>query len=303
MQGILKRQNEPEMLKIQFVAKFFFNIAEKTNRWATYLALIPLLCLLPHADSFDGIVTTLAVVIDILVGVLIFVTRRCVNYAADLRAYFDDCVLYASKAKLNNKLTDLVYRVVRVFSKRAEIAVSNTGSDTPPGVRDWYGLKTASDYNDAVVKCLNENRWWDEKLNIHRVISTAIFLGVVVALTVIFVFAVGVKWHLVLLAVIQLIMRLSERLVANIKYYNATERLKGAYDVLDRSHTRANQKSVQEAVDARRHISVLGSNWWHTKRAHELSEQYDNTRAQKEITKEAGQGQKPRSAFLFSRAL
>ena len=277
MQGILKRQNEPEMLQVQFVSKFFFNVAEKTNKCATYLALIPLLCILPYPGSWDVVVTTTAIAIDISVIALMLITNWCVNSAADLRAYFDDCVLYASKTKLSNRLNGWVYRIVRIFSKQAEISMSNTGSDTPPGVRDWYGLKTAANYNDAVVKCLNENRWWDEKLNIHRVISSAIFLTVVIALTTVLVFAIGVKWHVVLFAVIQLILRLSERLVTNIKYHNATERLKGAYDVLDRSHTKANQNSVQEAIDARRHIPILGSNWWHKRRARKLSEEYENT--------------------------
>ena len=277
MQGILKRQNEPEMLQVQFVSKFFFNVAEKTNKCATYLALIPLLCILPYPDSWDVVVTTIAVAIDISVIVLMLITNRCVNNAADLRAYFDDCVLYSSKKKLNNRLNGCVYRIVRIFSKQAEISMSNTGSDTPPGVRDWYGLKSAANYNDAAVKCLNENRWWDEKLNIHRVISTVIFLALVIVLAVVIVFAIHVEWYVVMLAVIQLVLRLGERLVTNIKYHNATERLKGAYDVLDRSHTRANQKSVQEAIDARRHIPVLGSNWWHKRRAKKLSEEYENT--------------------------
>lgn len=277
MQGILKRQNEPEMLQVQFVSKFFFNVAEKTNKCATYLALIPLLCILPYPDSWNVVVTTIAVAIDISVIVLMLITNRCVNNAADLRAYFDDCVLYSSKKKLSNRLNGWVYRIVRVFSKQAETSMSNTGSDTPPGVRNWYGLKSAANHNEAVVKCLSENRWWDEKLNIHRVIGTAIFLFVVVVLTAVLIFAIGIEWYVVLLAVIQLILRLSERLVTNIKYHNATERLKGAYNVLDRSHTKANQKSVQEAINTRRHIAVLGSNWWHKKRAKKLSEEYNDT--------------------------
>lgn len=277
MQGILKRQNEPEMLKIQFAAKVFFNIAENTNKWATYLTSIPLLCLLPFSHSWGTIVSAIALVIDIFVIALIFITKWSVNNAADLRAYFDDYVLHASKSKLNTRLKSWVYRIVRIFSKQAEIAMSNTGSDTPPGVKDWYVLKNASNYNDAVVKCLNENRWWDEKLNIHRVISTVIFLATVIVLAVVLVFTIHVEWYVVMLAVIQLVLRLGERLVTNIKYHNATEKLKGAYDVLDRSHTRANQKSVQKAIDARRHIPVLGSNWWHKRRAKKLSEEYNNT--------------------------
>ena len=277
MQKILERQNERKMLEIQFTAKVFFNVAEKANAWATYLAIIPLIFLFPYPDSWNVVVTTIAVAIDISVVALIFVTQWCVNNAADLRAYFDDYVLHASKSKLNTRLKGWVYRIVRIFPKQAEIVMSNTGSDTPPGVRDWYGLKSAANYNDAVVKCLNENRWWDEKLNIHRVISTVIFLALVIVLAVVIVFAIHVEWYVVMLAVIQLVLRLGERLVTNIKYHNATERLKGAYDVLDRSHTRANQKSVQEAIDARRHISVLGSNWWHKRRAKKLFEEYENT--------------------------
>ena len=277
MQGILKRQNEPEMLKVQFVSKFFFNVAEKTNKWATYLTSIPILCLLPFPDSWGTIASAIALVIDAFVIALIFITKWSVANAADLRAYFDGYVLHASKSKLNTRLKGWVYRIVRTFSKQAEIAMSNTGLDTPPGVKDWYGVKSATNHNDAVVKCLNENRWWDEKLNIHRVISTVIFLTIVIVLAVVLVFAIHIEWYAVMLAVIQLVLRLGERLVTNIKYHNATERLKGAYDVLDRSHTKANQNSVQEAIDARRHIPVLGSNWWHKRRARKLSEEYENT--------------------------
>lgn len=277
MLEILKRQNEPEMLQIQFVSKFFFNVAEKTNKCATYLALIPLLCILPYPDSWDAAVTAIAVAIDIFVIALMLITNWCVNNAADLRAHFDDYVLHDVKLRLNAKHKGWIYRIVRIFSKQAEISMSNTGSDTPPGVRDWYGLKSAANHNDAVVKCLNENRWWDEKLNIHRVISSAIFLVIVIILTIVLVFAIGVEWYVVLLAVIQLILRLSERLLVSIRYHNATERLKGAYDVLERSHTKANQKSVQEAINVRRHIPVLGSNWWHKKRAKKLSKEYNNT--------------------------
>ena len=277
MQGILKRQNEPEMLKIQFVAKFFFNIAENTNKWATYLTSIPLLCLLPFSDSWGTIMSAIALVIDIFVIALVFITKWSVNNAADLRAYFDDYVLHDSKSKLNTRLKGWVYRIVRTFSKQAEIAMSNTGSDTPPGVKDWYGLKSAANHDDAVVKCLDENRWWDEKLNIHRVISTVIFLAVIIVLAIVLVVAIHVEWYVVILSVMQLVLRLGERLVTNIKYHNATERLKGTYDALDRSHAKANQKSVQEAINVRRHIAVLGSNWWHKKRARKLTEEYNNT--------------------------
>ena len=55
MQEILERQNEHKMLEIQFAAKFLFNIAEKTNSLATYLALIPLLCLIPYSPSSSSL--------------------------------------------------------------------------------------------------------------------------------------------------------------------------------------------------------------------------------------------------------
>lgn len=277
MQEILKRQNEHKMLEIQFAAKFLFNIAEKSNSLATYLALIPLLCLIPYPDSWAEAVTTIAVIVDLLVIALIAITRQCVNNAADLRAHFDAYVLHASKSKLHNKLQDLVYQIVRTFSKQAEPAMSNTGLDTPPGVKNWYGLKNANNYIDAVVKCLNENRWWDKKLNIHRIIRTTTFLAVTIALTAVLIFAVGVKWYLVLLAVIQLILRLGERLITNIKYFDATKKLEGAYDMLENSPTKKNLIGVQKAIDTRRHIPVLGSNKWHKKKAHNLSEEYENT--------------------------
>ena len=280
MQKILKRQDEPEMLKVQFVAKFYFNAAERSNKLAAYLALVSLLCLVPYPDSWFWVMATLFAVIDVLVLVLTVLTRRFVNNAADLRAYFDSYVLsikYDFNYKLDNRLKGLIYRVVRRYPEQAKTAMENTGWDTPPGVKSWYGLKSASSHNEAVVKCLNENRWWDEKLNMHRVVSSAFFLTIVVLSAILLVFVIEINWVSVMLAMVQLIVRFGERIEANVKYYNATERLKGAYSLLDESQTKANQRGVQKAIDARRHIPVLGSNKWHQKRARKLSEEYEDT--------------------------
>ena len=103
------------------------------------------------------------------------------------------------------------------------------------------------------------------------------FLAIVVLSAILLVFVIEINWVSVMLAMVQLIVRFGERIEANVKYYNATERLKGAYSLLDESQTKANQRGVQKAIDARRHIPVLGSNKWHQKRARKLSEEYEDT--------------------------
>ena len=121
MQRIIERQNETQMLEIQFSARFFYNLAEKTNKSASFLALIPLLALIPHHESWNFLISTILVVVDLCIVIATLLTRYYVKNAADLRAYFDDYVFatvgHDTNYKLDKKLKSCVNFTDR-FPKR-----------------------------------------------------------------------------------------------------------------------------------------------------------------------------------------
>lgn len=276
--NIKKRQNESFMLKIQYAARYCYNMAEKQNYFAWLLCLISGLCIffpdgLPMCISLG-----VPFVADIFAWVLMGFVNKNVQRAADLRKYFDaysigiNAIRHSDEEK--RRLTELAEVIYTKNSRVAEIQMKNTGTDSPPGVQDWYVFSDQYNGLEAKFECQRQNTWWNEKLFRVRCIVTHVFLGIIVV--IFFVLAILNGVCKALLCSAGLFIWIAERVKCNWKYCVLSFEIKGAQQILEVNLTTKGIERLQEFIDDRRTVNIVGINMFYKKNARGLTHIYKN---------------------------
>jgi len=175
---IQQKQNESFFLKCQFAARYNFNKAEIMNR------LVWLCCFLSAISIFipntmTWLVICVPLIIDIIGIILEIVFRNSIANAALLRNYFDAEVLSINTKQYSDseirKIKSIIEKTCRLHSKKCSEQIKNNGSDSPPGVKDWYEF--SHDFLDADVQyeCQLQNCYWTDKLRKARVLCFIVF--------------------------------------------------------------------------------------------------------------------------------
>lgn len=281
MQKIIERQNEERMLKVQFAAGCYFNRAETLNNITAYAVLINLLLFIPFPDSWRPFIPILTVAIDLIVCLLIFEMNRCVKAGASLRNFFDSYVLdigYNEYTKDDrSKLFDIAFSITNKNSKLAKVQLNNTGHDSPPGVKNWYEFPSAKSKSEAIYICQKANAWWDQKLNIFRIIRFVIFLLITILTAVILRLFFHASWLDLFLGTLSIMVKLIERIIAAYHYYVLSKKIDGALETISCNPKILYESDLQKKIEARRSIPILGSNRAHKKLAKNLSTKYNET--------------------------
>lgn len=278
---IKKRQNEPEMLKCQFAARYYFNQAEKFFDGAfvsSFLAF--LLGLLP--DLSNNILSAVCTIFPPLLGiaswVLLFFVAQFVKNAALLRGYFDDQVLGfritdGSESTLR-KIKQLTNRVIKKHKNEYEAQAAHTSQDTPPGVKDWYEFSKDFPDSDVVFECQRQNQWWTKKLSSRRLVlyCLAFVATIVMAVSLYVAFHVDL-WKIVgcLLGFIGVVL---DAIVANIQYATISKEIDGAIKILERSKNAVQIEGLQGMICKRREIPALEMNLLHKRKSKMFSAEY-----------------------------
>lgn len=275
---IEKKQNEPVMLKIQYAARYCYNLAENQNYFVWLFFLISAFSIfLP--DGLPGYLPFVAVFIaDIIAGVLMNSVSENVQKAADLRRYFDaysiDICIDQYFETEKRRLTEIAEKCYSKCPENAELQMKNTGNDSPPGVHDWYMFSKEYEGLEAKFECQRQNTWWDKKLFSIKNVATFIALGIIVIIYLILATRNGFVKSLLCSA--GLLIKLIERLIDNRKYRILSIKIDGAQQTLEAHLTIEGIEQLQALIDERRAINILGINFIHKMLANKLTKKYDN---------------------------
>lgn len=275
---IIERQNKPFILKVQYAARYCYNLAEKQNYF------VWLFCLISAFSIFlpDGLPGYLSFAVpfatDIIAWVLMVLVNKNVQKAADLRKYFDaysmDIGLDQYSEAKKRQLAQISEKCYSMNPKNAELQLSNTGSATPPGVHDWYMFSKQYDGLEAKFECQRQNTWWDKELFLIRFAVTLVFFIIVAAIFITLALRCGVVKTLLCSA--GLFIKLIERVADNRKYRILSIKIDGAQQTLEAHLTIEGVEQLQALIDERRAVNIFGINFLHKKLANRLTKKYDN---------------------------
>lgn len=280
MNIIKERQNENQLLSIQFVARYYYNRAEIYNLISWIFCLISFFsCVLPKTLP-SVLLYGIPFLIEILAAVFCYLFSSSISLGSQLRAAFDDYVLgFSEKLNIKQELLEKAISVINKNKKQAEVQKRNTGKDNPPGVKDWYNTDSNETGISAIFLCQKENTWWDKKLTPWKILLNSIFIiGCILFLWLMVSFKYISVCQIFLSAV--LILRLIERVCVNISYYSVGKEIDGIEKVLKVSKTDEQISYLQSAINKKRSLNIVGINFIHKLLANKLSDIYKQLRKQ-----------------------
>lgn len=279
---IQKRQNEKQLLKCQFVARRYYNLAEKANLSAFISSIASaLLVLIP--ESNNETISAVLLLLPALLGIISIVSYKLLDFyvktASELRNYFDQkvtgIVISEYPEHRIRRIREKIENITKRHKEECKIQTANTGRDTPPGVRDWYEFARLFPDCDVVVECQRQNQWWNNKLLRLRVyLYAVIFLSSVAGFIII-----CLSGQLTLIRCIacffSIVLTFLDRIVQNVKYIIVSKKIDWFFEIPSLSKNPDQIKSLQELICSRREYRVTEINLFHKKRSKNLSEEYE----------------------------
>lgn len=279
---INKRQNSNKMLKCQFAARYYYNSAESFSTVAYICSIISLLFILaPESSSSLYSATIFLISLGFDAASLICYWRMgvSVSSAAFLRNYFDEEVLgiktSAYTGSAVRKVNTLIVNVVEKNKAECEIQLSNTGRDSPPGVKNWYVFTHQYTDSEVIFECQKQNCWWNNELCRRRLFRHGTFLISGLLLGILF----GISLHISILRIISCllsaIITFTDRLFENLKYLRLSMKIDDWCEALEISKNPVLISSLQELISHRRELRVIEINCIHRTQSKALSKRYE----------------------------
>lgn len=276
---IQKKQNEDKYLKVQYAARVCYNSAETCNHLAWIACLVSAFSIF-FPDSWPiYIVNGIPFIADIFAVILMYITSHQVKWASKFRRYFDSYVLNINSSQFKEtdrrEIQERVEKICLKNPKDATIQMSNTGRDSPPGVRNWYEFTKFYDGVDSQIECQRQNTWWNKKMFRKRFLVTV--CASILIIVVFLLFTINNNIVTVILCSTGLIIKTAERLLENVKYIRISNLIEGAQLAVEAHPTKESVERLQELIDERRSINVLELNLFHRKYANILSNIYEKS--------------------------
>lgn len=263
------------MLMYQFTARYNFNRAERTNSIIWLISVITVLfSFFPKLEDYVWMKGILLVA-DITVLILCYVCNHSVIIAASLRAKFDDYVLGINDLKFEEskriKLNEVVNNTIKKHNSSAKIQMSNTGNDTPPGVKDWYEFPEGFSEQSPILFCQRQNMWWTKKMMIAKSILFVIELLFMIALIIFVTMLSNASVPEKIICLLGFVIKVIDRVIAVIKYIVGGLKICGILEAQEISFNNNIIIITQEKINNLRAIPILGKNKLHQKMANQLS--------------------------------
>lgn len=280
MKEIARRQNEPKPLKIQFASRMLFNRAEVENYIVWVLYLVSAIAGFVGNDSATWIAATVIIVSDLLALALEKRMERDILQAADMRSMFDRYV-FGMPQLLTGEASDVLCEVAEDLAIRYpeeyRIQTTHTGSDTPPGVKDWYNTNIETPAHTApAFSLIKENKWWDRKMVRSKNIAYTAATLIVVIPAVVLGHSMPLADIIVILAgILGLLIRLGGRILTMYQYQRMSIQLDGFVEKYDNFAPDKGLDVLQNAIEERRRLPIVHCNAIHTKLAKKLHEKYE----------------------------
>lgn len=274
---IQERQSDEALLKVQYAARVSFNSAEEFNYFA-WIACIASAFSVFLPSSWPMYITNgIPCIADISAFIFSIIASRKVNQASTLRKYFDSYVLdiqlnQFSETELR-KIREQTEKIYLKSPTNATIQMSNTGNDSPPGVRNWYTFSEFYDGLDAQFECQRQNTWWNSKMVMIRTIATVVVLFVVGSIFI----ALSLSNNMlnILLCSAGILIKICERVIENWRYLCISRQIDGSQQTIEVHPTKEGIEKLQNLIDERRSINVLELGWFHNKLANKFSKLYE----------------------------
>ena len=275
---IQERQNSEFALKVQYAARVCFNSAEKYNHLTWIACLASAFSVFFPSDWPVYIVNGIPGVADIMAFVFGRITSKKVSQASMLRKFFDSYALDIQADQFSEpELRVIREQTEKIYKKNpfdGTTQMTNTGSDLPPGVRDWYVFSKSYNGIDAQFECQRQNTWWNSKMVKARIIAT--ILGLILISSIFLFLLLDNSILNILLCSVGIIMRVCERAIENWKYFRISRLIEGAQQTIEVHPTAEGVEKLQSLIDERRSINVLEFGYFHKKLANKLSKLYEN---------------------------
>lgn len=184
---IPEKQNDINMLAIQYCARHCYNFAEYLNYASWVICIITVIILsLPAVSSFLGEwKIIIALFFNILAIVVDCLYKRFIKTGATLKMLFDYKLFgFDEKDKYNGlsipEIKHIVAKIINRYPKSFKKQSENNGESKIKGVKDWYyNIPSALPLDKAVRKCQEQNKLFDICLTKNTLILYVILLIVV----------------------------------------------------------------------------------------------------------------------------
>ena len=269
------------MLQYQFVARYNFNKAERMNSALWFISIVTaLFAFIPNLEDASWF-APFSIFVDIIILILWFVCKNAVQKAATLRGMFDDYVLgfnnFGTSKEKRTQLNESVTRTIQQHRTEAEIQMNNTGSDTPPGVKDWYEFPDGLNIQAPVLFCQRQNMWWTNKM---MIIKSVLFVieAIILIIFISVVFSISnMPFFEKAICILGFIIQTIDRVSATVRYCICCFKIIGGLEIQENNCGIGSLIKIQELINNLRNIPILGNNKLHQKLAKKLSKCFKET--------------------------
>ena len=262
---IQELQNKEENLIIQAAAGHYYNIAEYLN-YACWI-----LCIISIVVSFtDGDVSIVALcIIDAIATLCGYLLSFYTKRAADMRLLFDSRVIIGSDNNISlherRNLIETAIKYSKLFKNQCKQQISNSGSDNPPGKKDWYTFNTVCGFPKAQIVCFEQNNLFKKKIMKlgYLVVAVLHFLACGIITLIVLYSGLSITAAVVINAIYIFIMRYGERVYQHWKYHNVSLQSETMIGFVREQPTEEGILKCLQFLNEYRHIPVFGSSLIH----------------------------------------
>ena len=259
---INQKQNEDKMLELQYYARKQYNksvILSEIN-----IAVILISIILEILNMNNIYISGLLFIIFLI---LEFLINKCIKDAAKARNIFDDILFKFNIPEDYDKIKEKAYRICLKNKRDFEMQKRNTGTDNPPGLKDWYTKNDGKNMNEIILKCQIENTRWDKEITN---IDLRVFLTILFVLVCVGVIKYFNKPLHELIKCLFVTIQLVWEIIKRIKFYydynkNLSNRECLIKEFSNNRVSKNNLISLQKLIEERRKLNLVPLNSIHNK--------------------------------------
>ena len=259
---INKKQNEDKMLELQYYARKQYNKSVTISEINIAVILISIILEILNMNNIY-----ISGLLFIIFLALEFLTNKCIKNAAKARNIFDDILFKFNITEDYDKIKEKAYRICLKNKRDFEIQKRNTGTDNPPGLKDWYTKNDGKNMNEIILKFQIENTRWDKEITN---IDLKVFLTILFVLVCVGVIKYFNKPLHELIKCLFVTIELVWEIIKRIKfYYDYNKNLRNRECLINEfSNNRVSKNnliSLQKLIEERRKLNLVPLNSIHNK--------------------------------------
>lgn len=281
MKEIRIRQNEPDILILQFLQRKMYDESKKYWRYGWYVSWIMLICSLIfqllNLESSAMVIVIIAV-LDVSIILLEYLANKRMKIGATAKYYIDNTLFELSNAESKYTIKEIRELAIECSEKNNisyEIQIRNTGKDNPPGLKDWYTVSSSDDINQTIFMCQEENSWWQNKLSKLYMKCLLVTIGIlmIISLLILCIFDITMEtFVLIILTNLGILGKAIRDAIAMYKYNIIQVRIHENIEMIKRMSTIdiSQLQLLQDNINALREVNFLVPDLLHKKKSIKL---------------------------------